>query len=60
VPDSFSWNPKMQTKKSMESSVPYIGLGLLYAYLLHLSWTPETTGLIFASKYLLPEVCIHQ
>ncbi|XP_047182545.1 protein ABA DEFICIENT 4, chloroplastic-like [Vigna umbellata] len=44
------------TKKSMESSVPYIGLGVLYAYLLHLSWTPETVGLIFASKYLLPEL----
>jgi len=57
---NFSWNPKMQTKKSMESSVPYIGLGVLYAYLLHLSWTSETVGLIFASKYLLPEVCIHQ
>ncbi|XP_068502248.1 protein ABA DEFICIENT 4, chloroplastic-like isoform X1 [Phaseolus vulgaris] len=49
--------PKSElTKKCMESSVPYIGLGVLYAYLLHLSWTPETTGLIFASKYLLPEL----
>ncbi|KAK8470110.1 hypothetical protein PHAVU_004G065900 [Phaseolus vulgaris] len=47
----------LMTKKCMESSVPYIGLGVLYAYLLHLSWTPETTGLIFASKYLLPEAC---
>ncbi|CAJ1947431.1 unnamed protein product [Sphenostylis stenocarpa] len=44
------------TKKSMESSVPYIVLGALYAYLLYLSWTPETVGLIFATKYLLPEL----
>ena len=60
VPDSFSLNAIMQTKKSMESSVPYVVLGILYAYLLCLSWTPETVALIFASKYLLPEVCIHQ
>ncbi|KAK7381081.1 hypothetical protein VNO78_33605 [Psophocarpus tetragonolobus] len=44
------------TKKSMESGVPDIVLGVLYAYLLFLSWTPETVGLIFASKYLLPEL----
>ncbi|KAL2335272.1 hypothetical protein Fmac_016485 [Flemingia macrophylla] len=44
------------TKKSMESSVPYVVLGVLYAYLLYLSWTPETVALIFASKYLLPEL----
>ncbi|KAF7811259.1 protein ABA DEFICIENT 4, chloroplastic-like [Senna tora] len=44
------------TKKSMESSIPYVLLGLLYAYLLCLSWTPETIQLIFASKYLLPEL----
>ncbi|KAL2329501.1 hypothetical protein Fmac_017082 [Flemingia macrophylla] len=44
------------TKKSMESSIPYIVLGILYAYLLYLSWTPETIRLIFASKYLLPEL----
>jgi hypothetical protein len=43
----------------MESSLPYVVLGILYAYLLCLSWTPETVRLIFASKYLLPEVCIH-
>lgn len=42
----------------MESSIPYIVLGLLYAYLLYLSWTPETIRMIFASKYLLPEVCL--
>ncbi|TKY64788.1 hypothetical protein E2542_SST07639 [Spatholobus suberectus] len=52
--------PKSElTKKSMESSVPYVVLGILYAYLLYLSWTPETVRLIFASKYLLPEVCMH-
>ncbi|RDX74871.1 Protein ABA DEFICIENT 4, chloroplastic, partial [Mucuna pruriens] len=44
------------TKRSMESSVPYVVLGVLYAYLLYLSWTPETVALIFASKYLLPEL----
>ncbi|KAE9449458.1 hypothetical protein C3L33_18651, partial [Rhododendron williamsianum] len=44
------------TKKSMESSIPYIVLGLLYAYLLYLSWTPDTLQLMFASKYWLPEL----
>ncbi|CAK8533218.1 unnamed protein product [Lathyrus sativus] len=44
------------TKKSMQSNVPYAILGILYAYLLYLSWTPETVQLIFASKYLLPEL----
>ncbi|RDX98740.1 Protein ABA DEFICIENT 4, chloroplastic, partial [Mucuna pruriens] len=44
------------TKKSMESSIPYAVLGILYAYLLYLSWTPESIRLIFASKYLLPEL----
>lgn len=44
------------TKKSVESSIPYVVLGLLYAYLLYLSWTPETLRMIFANKYLLPEL----
>ncbi|WJX65902.1 Short-chain dehydrogenase/reductase aba4, variant 2 [Trifolium repens] len=44
------------TKKSMQSNVPYAILSILYAYLLYLSWTPETIELIFASKYLLPEL----
>ncbi|XP_044468909.1 protein ABA DEFICIENT 4, chloroplastic-like isoform X1 [Mangifera indica] len=49
--------PKAElTKKSMESSIPYVVLGLLYAYLLYLSWTPNTLQLMFASKYLLPEL----
>ncbi|XVF71636.1 hypothetical protein PTKIN_Ptkin12aG0054900 [Pterospermum kingtungense] len=49
--------PKAEmTKKSMESSIPYIALGLLYAYLLYLSWTPDTLRLMFASKYWLPEL----
>ncbi|PNY08421.1 hypothetical protein L195_g004943 [Trifolium pratense] len=49
--------PKSElTKKSMESNLPYVVLGALYAYLLFLSWTPETVQLIFASKYLLPEL----
>ncbi|XP_057481076.1 protein ABA DEFICIENT 4, chloroplastic [Actinidia eriantha] len=49
--------PKAElTKKSMESSIPYLVLGLLYAYLLYLSWTPDTIRLMFASKYWLPEL----
>ncbi|XP_021804049.1 protein MAO HUZI 4, chloroplastic-like [Prunus avium] len=49
--------PKAElTKMSTESSVPYILLGVLYAYLLYLSWTPQTLRLIFASKYWLPEL----
>ncbi|KAM1575490.1 protein ABA DEFICIENT 4, chloroplastic-like [Malus sylvestris] len=49
--------PKAElTKISMESGIPYIVLGILYAYLLYLSWTPETLQLIFASKYWLPEL----
>lgn len=44
------------TKRSMQSSVPYVILGLLYAYLLYLSWTPDTIRLMFASKYWLPEL----
>lgn len=50
---------KLQTKKSMQSSIPYVVLGILYAYLLYFSWTPETMQLMFASKYWLPEVCIN-
>lgn len=49
--------PKAElTKKSIESSIPYVVLGLLYAYLLYLSWTPDTLRLMFASKYWLPEL----
>ncbi|CAK9317925.1 unnamed protein product [Citrullus colocynthis] len=49
--------PKSElTKRSMQSNIPYVVLGLLYAYLLYLSWTPETMQLIFASKYWLPEL----
>ncbi|XP_075498499.1 protein ABA DEFICIENT 4, chloroplastic-like isoform X1 [Primulina tabacum] len=44
------------TKKIIASSIPYIVLGLLYAYLLYLSWTPDTIRLMFASKYWLPEL----
>lgn len=44
------------TKKTMNSSIPYVVLGLLYAYLLCLSWTPDTIRLMFASKYWLPEL----
>eukprot|EP00258_Populus_trichocarpa_P003761 XP_002305164.2 protein ABA DEFICIENT 4, chloroplastic isoform X1 [Populus trichocarpa] len=49
--------PKAEvTRKSMESSIPYIVLGLLYAFLLYLSWTPDTMRLMFASQYWLPEL----
>ncbi|EOA35684.1 hypothetical protein CARUB_v10020908mg [Capsella rubella] len=49
--------PKAEiTKKCMESSLPYIVLGVLYAYLLYLSWTPETLKYMFSSKYMLPEL----
>lgn len=44
------------TKRTMESSIPYVVLGMLYMYLLYLSWTPETLGYIFATKYWLPEL----
>ena len=48
----------MQTKRTVESSAPYVALGLLYAYLLYLSWTPDTLRAMFASKYWLPEVLL--
>lgn len=44
------------TKKIVASSIPFIVLGILYAYLLYLSWTPDTIHYMFASKYLLPEL----
>ncbi|KAI3712936.1 hypothetical protein L1987_71506 [Smallanthus sonchifolius] len=49
--------PKAElTKKCMRSSIPYVVLGVLYTYLLYLSWTPDTIRLMFASKYWLPEL----
>ncbi|CAM0879127.1 unnamed protein product [Alopecurus aequalis] len=44
------------TKRTVESTAPYVALGLLYAYLLYLSWTPDTIRAMFASKYWLPEL----
>ncbi|ONM30299.1 protein MAO HUZI 4, chloroplastic-like isoform X1 [Zea mays] len=44
------------TKRTVESGAPYVALGLLYAYLLYLSWTPDTLRAMFASKYWLPEL----
>lgn len=44
------------TKKCMRSSIPYVVLGVLYTYLLYLSWTPDTIWLMFSSKYWLPEL----
>ncbi|KAK4477693.1 hypothetical protein RD792_016940 [Penstemon davidsonii] len=49
--------PKAEfTNKILKSSMPYIVLGSLYAYLVYLSWTSDTIRLLFASKYLLPEL----
>ncbi|KAL3682124.1 hypothetical protein R1sor_000146 [Riccia sorocarpa] len=49
--------PKWEwTIKVMRSEMPYFVLGAGYIYLLALSWTPETLGLMFASKYWLPEL----
>ncbi|KAL2610636.1 hypothetical protein R1flu_029209 [Riccia fluitans] len=49
--------PKWEwTVKMMRSEIPYFILGAGYIYLLALSWTPETLGLMFASKYWLPEL----
>ncbi|XP_030461194.2 protein ABA DEFICIENT 4, chloroplastic isoform X1 [Syzygium oleosum] len=49
--------PKAElTKKSMKTGVPFIVLGLFYAYLLYLSWTPDTLKAMFSSKYYLPEL----
>lgn len=48
----------VQTKRTVESSAPYVALGLLYGYLLYLSWTPDTLRAMFASKYWLPEVLL--
>lgn len=49
--------PRAQlTEKIVASSIPYIILGVIYAYLLYLSWTPDTIKLMFASKYWLPEL----
>uniref|UniRef100_A0A0D9UWD3 Uncharacterized protein n=1 Tax=Leersia perrieri TaxID=77586 RepID=A0A0D9UWD3_9ORYZ len=44
------------TKRAVDSTVPYVALGLLYGYLLYLSWTPDTLRAMFASKYWLPEL----
>ncbi|XP_015160954.1 uncharacterized protein [Solanum tuberosum] len=47
------------TQKVMESNIPYIVLGLLYSYLLYLSWTPDTLQLLFPSNTSwIPEVRI--
>ncbi|XP_039846627.1 protein MAO HUZI 4, chloroplastic-like isoform X1 [Panicum virgatum] len=48
------------TKRTVESSAPYVALGLLYAYLLYLSWTPDTLRAMFASKYWLPELLLRE
>ncbi|KAE8798491.1 Protein MAO HUZI 4, chloroplastic [Hordeum vulgare] len=44
------------TKRTVESTAPYVALGILYAYLLHPSWTPDTIRAMFASKYWLSEL----
>nr|XP_029121413.1 uncharacterized protein LOC105048428 isoform X2 [Elaeis guineensis] len=47
---------RAKTRRMMDSSAPYVILGVLYAYLLSLSWTPDTLRMMFASKYWLPEL----
>lgn len=44
------------TRKLVESNLPYVVLGVLYLYLLSISWSPDTLQLMFASKYWLPEL----
>ncbi|KAG1330631.1 protein ABA DEFICIENT 4, chloroplastic [Cocos nucifera] len=44
------------TRRLTDSSAPYVILGVLYAYLLSLSWTPDTLRMMFAGKYWLPEL----
>lgn len=44
------------TRRAMKSNLPYVVLGLAYAFLLYLSWSPDTLRLMFASKYWLPEL----
>lgn len=44
------------TKRSMKSNIPYITLGTLYAYLFYISCIPDSLGLMFTSKYWLPEL----
>ncbi|CAM6095998.1 unnamed protein product [Calypogeia fissa] len=44
------------TKKMMESELTYFILGVGHIYLLWQSWTPETQGFMFSSKYWLPEL----
>lgn len=44
------------TRELIGSSIPYVVMGLIYAYLLYLSWTPDTIRYMFAGKYMLPEL----
>ncbi|KAI4970782.1 hypothetical protein ZWY2020_001696 [Hordeum vulgare] len=43
------------TERTVESTAPYVALGILYTYLLYLCWTTDTIRAMFASKYWLPE-----
>ncbi|CAL1405387.1 unnamed protein product [Linum trigynum] len=45
------------TRKCMGSMIPYTALGLVYGYVVYLSWTPDTLHLMFGSKYMVPQVC---
>ncbi|XP_016446658.2 protein ABA DEFICIENT 4, chloroplastic-like isoform X1 [Nicotiana tabacum] len=48
--------PKAEfTHKVMESKLTYIVLGLLYAYILYLSWIPDTLQLLFHYQDLIPD-----
>ncbi|PKA55158.1 hypothetical protein AXF42_Ash003795 [Apostasia shenzhenica] len=44
------------TRRTIESNFPFVMLGVLYTYLLYLSWRENTLRLMFASKYWLPEL----
>lgn len=49
--------PKAQlTRSVMKSSIPYMMLGILYMYLIYVSWTPDSWGLLFGGNNRMPEL----
>ncbi|CAI0547630.1 unnamed protein product [Linum tenue] len=44
------------TRKCMGSMIPDAVLGLVYGYVVYLSWTPDTLHLMFGSKYMVPQL----
>ena len=55
LPAPLPW----QTKRVAQSPLLYLVLGVLYLYLLSISWTPHHLSLMFASSNWLPEVPPH-